>query len=72
MIINTVMQTPINNFMILLSNFTCIKKFTTNMDFTSAIINATDRARLPRFIPATATVMEVSPINPIHTAMFTP
>ena len=58
--------------MILLSNFTCMKKFTTNIDLTRAINNATVRARLPRLIPATATVIEVSESNPIHTSTLTP
>lgn len=69
---NVIIQTPIKILKIFESNFTCIKKFITNMDFTPAIINATDKARLPRFIPATAIVIPVRDNKPIQTKTFIP
>ncbi len=66
------MQTPIKILKIFESNLTCIKKFMTNIDFIPAIISATDKARLPRLIPATAIVIPVKESKPIQTNTFTP
>ena len=66
------MHIPRNILKTLLSNLRCMKKFITNIDLTRAITRATVNARLPRLIPATATVMAVSESSPIHTSMLIP